>query len=160
LTAFAEFRLFVGPFGPYFEGAAFAASFAFGAILTPACFRYAPPEAAGRVFFAFAKPFLGASATMVVLAGLMRLRSAELGRGGVGRAVLDFAAAVLLFVALTALRSFRQARDAALREVRPGGEVDGVMTLRSHALLRGIRALALLAAALLLLNSEMVVISL
>lgn len=126
------------------EVAAAAPCVLFAIALVPGVFRHAPPDAAGLLFRQFARTFLGLAFVLVTSASAMRLLASETLLGS----ALDGAAALCLAMALASVGALLRARDRALREPGPGAPVDGVATLRAHALLSGIRALALLAAAL------------
>jgi hypothetical protein len=127
------------------EAAAAALACLFSLAIAPACFRLVPSEHAGRLFGRLARVTLGSAGVLALAAAALRFRRFE---SSIGFAA-DAAALVIVGIAITALRPFERARDRALREPGPGGAVDGAAALRSHALLRGIRALAFLASALL-----------
>ena len=128
------------------EAAAAALGLMFALAVAPACFRLVPAEHAGRLFRRLSRVLLGSAALLALAAAAMQIQRIENWHGFAA----DAAAFIILGIGLTALRPFERARDRALREPGPGAAVDGAATLRSHALLRGIRALAFVASALLI----------
>lgn len=131
------------------DGSAAAAGVLFSSVLTPAIFRLVAPDAAGRAFARLSRGFVRLALALSLVALLLDLPSLLNGRDSCLVVTLDGVASLLFGITLAAIPQFERARDAALREPGMGSSVDGAATLRSHRLLSGIRALPLLAAALL-----------
>jgi hypothetical protein len=131
------------PWAALLEGGFVSAAVGFSFVAAPACFRFAPPDAAGRVFRTIARgSSLGCAVLALIATGIRSVDNQWIS------VCFDLGAAACAAVALAALQAFEHARDAALREPPPGGAVDGAATLRAHALLRGLRALPILGAGL------------
>lgn len=118
----------------------------FAVAVAPACFRWVPPDAAGRLFRSLTRALLLPAAAVLLTAAALRALALLRGIHGAVPVACDFTAILGTAMALTALPSFDRARERALREGAPGGPPDAPAILRSFALLRGIRALALLSA--------------
>ena len=152
MTSVAVSLTFVAS-GKWFEAGAAAACVIHACFVAPACFRWVPPDAAGRLFRILTRSILVPAALFALAAAGLRWRGLTNGLAPVASVALDCAAALCLVMALTALGRFEAARDLALRESAPGALPDGPAILRVFALLRGIRVLVLVAGILSVLAS-------
>ncbi|MFN0204686.1 MAG: DUF4149 domain-containing protein [Planctomycetota bacterium] len=142
-------------FGRAAEGAAAVTAILFSSVVTPVVFRHVPPDPAGRAFARLARVFVRVALALAVIAALSRIRDHYIGRAATfWPAALDGVASLLFGITLAVIPQFERARDAALREPGMGSGVDGGATLQSHRLLSGIRAMAFVAAVLLILSNQ------